>query len=625
MNSVHHHFPGLSEEQQTLLEQAFKARKKPADQLLEATKKAEKAVADVTNPSVLGTVELLKGLSLQRLGRYDDARVVLEQSVQRLNQSGDKARETDSLIQLGHVLFEKAQYEAALEMFFKALQNAQELRSEKAMAQVKDRIGRVYHFLGQYRAAREQLEEAVQLFEEQEDTKGQARAQASLGLVLDSQGEHNKAMQELRKGYMTADMYSDGLTVAFAAFCFAMVHLQNKAYEEAKKYLDEAKRFFSIAGDASYVAQLSLMEAEIAMAEGKNGAARQRLENAREIAEPMGLNYLDAWIAEKDYLFLEQEGKYQEALEAYMKYSTILRNRTHENSVVTLHLMEQNHKYAAQVQKEELERLRSTELGKAVADSEAKTAELERQRQAVLDNQQRTLRLQQLIFPDDDETAASWPGAKVYFPDHLGVRNAFVWPHNCGGHYLAMAVVFPGRDVSAGLLLAAAEQVLQITPHRKDSPRLEDALQGLDDRLFSTLPATELARSNTRAGRFSFMALEFTPASRSLRYAGAGVQFFLRNNGDLQPVKPTAEGSINLMNPQQTPLQQVPIREMPLPEGAAIVLAPGLCSADEACQQYLKDFQPDAPSEALLSWVHQRQQEENPAEYVAPALSVLPG
>lgn len=151
------------------------------------------------------------------LGRLDEARDLLEESLAIQRETGDQHGEAHSLIHLGRTLAAQRRLDKALAQLLVALQILPNLGDAHGEARALLEVAAVYRGAGQHLLAREPVEAALAIFRHLRDRRGEGSALDSLAAIYHGQGYLDEAVAEFDRALDAwrdvGDRYREAVTL----------------------------------------------------------------------------------------------------------------------------------------------------------------------------------------------------------------------------------------------------------------------------------------------------------------------------------------------------------------------------------------------------------------------------
>lgn len=278
------------------------------------------------------------GVTLERLGRYDDARAALVDGVARVGGGGgaDAVRVRAALEHaLAGIAYRQALYDEAIRHSDAAIALAETVGDLESVARASYIAGTAYDDLGR-EGGRPYLERAVALYEDLGDDRGLGSSLNNLGIHHYTRGEWDVSVEMYRRAREAAERIGDPLNAAVRANNEAevlsdqgrleeaeplfrdMVRVCRGAgfpigealgtsnlgrvaaragrFEEAHGLYEDAERQFTEIGSKRYATETRARIAEVLVFEGRHGEARRMAGACRDEARETPFGGLEAVI-----------------------------------------------------------------------------------------------------------------------------------------------------------------------------------------------------------------------------------------------------------------------------------------------------------------------------------------
>jgi tetratricopeptide (TPR) repeat protein len=217
-----------------------------ADALRISTSESE---ADAAGLIAWNTFLAHYGYFLLRLGRGEEAYVVLAQSAAFLRTSTNPIAATNSLFCLGIVCWGMGRYSEAEESFRESLRFAREYEIRWYEAMVSEFLGRVAFETGAYNQARKYLYEALAILRQLGDPSMRAHLLSYLGRTMEVLGEYGEAEKLLQESLELAREIGYRLAVGLAIDGLGRVAYSQGRHEEAEANYSISTEMFREMGD----------------------------------------------------------------------------------------------------------------------------------------------------------------------------------------------------------------------------------------------------------------------------------------------------------------------------------------------------------------------------------------
>jgi serine/threonine protein kinase/tetratricopeptide (TPR) repeat protein/TolB-like protein len=225
-----------------------------------------------------GLVRALHNLAIvqREMGQLAEARGGFEESLAVRAEIGDTRGQVMGRVELGMVLLEQGEIGAARTSQEEAVRLASQTRLKPGEAQARFQLGEIAMAAGNLTESRHQHEQALALRQEMKETRTLLESQVALAVVALEDGRPAEAEDEAQSvirslGQMTAAMRP------IAELVTARARLAGHDIAGAARALATAGALSERTERLSLKSELAMVEAEIAVAEGRTDDARRRL------------------------------------------------------------------------------------------------------------------------------------------------------------------------------------------------------------------------------------------------------------------------------------------------------------------------------------------------------------
>jgi serine/threonine protein kinase/tetratricopeptide (TPR) repeat protein len=180
------------------------------------------------------------------IGRLDEAKALLQESLQIVRALDNKAEIAFSLYQLGAAAPDSPE---ARHYWEESLELAQELDDPTLIAESLNWLAFAFYQQGDFTAAVELLEKSLVVRRNMEDQHGLAVGLTNLGIIYNYSGEYDKAQKLLQEGLQTYQRLRDAHGMAVACNNLSHVALNRGDYEAAQEWAEQALLHFREVGD----------------------------------------------------------------------------------------------------------------------------------------------------------------------------------------------------------------------------------------------------------------------------------------------------------------------------------------------------------------------------------------
>ncbi|PIE98153.1 MAG: hypothetical protein CR988_04270 [Treponema sp.] len=209
----------------------------------------DKLIPFVDNNEKLIEIVLKKADVLQLIGEWDNAILLLEETISSAKKEAAAIYLAKLKNLLGEILIGKGRYDEALILLKESTEIAVAEKNMKLKSKIKGNIGDIYSSQGNYNDAMKCFTEQQEICTTLNDLKGCADTILKIGVVYHDTGEYDKAMQyynECKEMYEDLG-YKDGYAEAIGNI--GVLHVDTGNYKEAKICFDEDKRICEEVGN----------------------------------------------------------------------------------------------------------------------------------------------------------------------------------------------------------------------------------------------------------------------------------------------------------------------------------------------------------------------------------------
>lgn len=190
----------------------------------------------------------VRGDSLERLGRLDEAAASHEEGIRRAEKSGDVRAAATGKGQLGKVRLLQKRYAEALTVYGEARERFESLNEPSAVAVCWHQIGVIYQETQAHEAAEDGYRRSLAINTQLRNIAAQASTLAQLGILYDvAMGRTEEAVQFLRqavdKFMETNDLLNESQNRSNLAIALLKLQRWDEAREEIQRALQGATQF----------------------------------------------------------------------------------------------------------------------------------------------------------------------------------------------------------------------------------------------------------------------------------------------------------------------------------------------------------------------------------------------
>jgi predicted ATPase len=195
------------------------------------------------------------GLLAGRQGEYNQALVLLKQSLQLQRSLSDQVGEASSLNYLGVFTFLSGDYLAAKQLHQQSLELCQVTDDKAGLALILSDLGVVETALGNYDQAIHCHRQALAIFQERGDKRRTTFSLANLGLVIAQQHDYVNAQIYLHESISIQRELGDYRALAYTLRYYGSVALRQSNYQVAHSYFLESLNLSLRIGDRSQIGE----------------------------------------------------------------------------------------------------------------------------------------------------------------------------------------------------------------------------------------------------------------------------------------------------------------------------------------------------------------------------------
>jgi len=189
------------------------------------------------------------GRTCSALGKKTEALGYLEKALETIEEVGDRRSEAEILNNLSLVCIDLGHQEEARGYLDEALVLVQEIADRRQEGRIRNTLGLLFDHLGQWEEAKTWFEQALEIRRELHDHKGEGVTLNNLGRALDNLGQKNQAQQHLKEALRIlreeGDLWGEGKTLSNLGQFYAEIG----EYETAISYYQQALTILREVGD----------------------------------------------------------------------------------------------------------------------------------------------------------------------------------------------------------------------------------------------------------------------------------------------------------------------------------------------------------------------------------------
>ena len=245
-------------------------------------------------------------------GHLTKAYAHLLRSLRLFDAVDDAKGAAHTCIELGRLLWIKADFEQALRVYQRAEQLSRSVRDRRGLGDAVHYIGALHIDRGDIDLATEYLEDALDLRRRIDDRRGTVRTLSNLGVLRFTRGQNEDAITAWEEANLLAIELGDIPAQATLANNLGEVFVAQEAYDKAHACLERAIRLAEDADIARTGVDALRNMGQLHAAKGEWADAEDALRRAEQAAQTLGLAQLIAYVQRA---FGDLEGRRAQAKE----------------------------------------------------------------------------------------------------------------------------------------------------------------------------------------------------------------------------------------------------------------------------------------------------------------------
>ncbi len=233
------------------------------------------------------------GIVLDRRGRYNDARALLEESLAIERDVGNNLSEALTLHQLGKIEQAIGNYDVAQKLYEQSLEIKRKLRNEASIPSTLHQLGVLAYLKGDYDAAKRLYGEAESAFRKFDDQSGLAGVLHQLALIEKERGNLDESAKLAEQSLRISQTLGDQEAVPQDVVLLAQLEDSRGNRDTAKRLYAEAENAFRELGDqvglAIVLHQLSMMLQDEGNLDESLRLCNESLRIEQKIGHPLGI------------------------------------------------------------------------------------------------------------------------------------------------------------------------------------------------------------------------------------------------------------------------------------------------------------------------------------------------
>jgi tetratricopeptide (TPR) repeat protein len=517
---------------------------------------------------------------------------------------GDKQEQAIAHLNLGHVSFDKADYQEALDSYLAALRLSEALKDEKRITNAVVCIGNVYLLLDQYDKSLDYYSRALPYYKKVNDHENLGVVLSNIGVLHLQKGDHKKALDYLFKAIAIDSLLGNERSLSNSLSNIGTSYRELGNYKEALACLNKAYELKEKLHDRSDATILNIAGVHARL--GNKQKAFEYYHRALELAEQSGdktiiklaydemadlykqhgdyllaLEYKEKFIAVKDSIFNSENARMIEEMEK--KYNSekqqqeialLTKSKEQERMIMNFlsggvvmvlilagliynrYRIKQKANLVLSQQKQEIE-AKNGQLSRAYYEIEQKSRLLESRNRDITDSIRYAHRLQEATLPIDSfKKVFGTNGFILYKPKDI-VAGDFYWLEQANDVLLFAAADCTGHGVPGAMVSVVCSNALNRAVKEFG---ITDPGKILDKTRELVIETFEKSQSEVKDGMdISLCALHIN--ERRLLWAGANNPLWIVRGGELIEVKPDKQPIGKYADPRPFTTHAIDLRE----------------------------------------------------------------
>ena len=238
----------------------------------------------VTDKQGLTTLYTNLGIIYLEKNSLDSALLCLEKGLAYSEELGNKLLMTICIGSIGSVWEKKGDYSKAMQNFDRDLLLARELGDKQGTAIACGLIGDLLSTMGQFDAAIEYLEENLALSRELNYKKGIAKALNTLGDTWFFKRDYARSIRYYNEAIEYAREMGNRLVLGYSLVEKGLVHLYSGEIAAAKQLLEEGRDIALALGNADLTFSSNILRSQVIISEGNKPEALRQLQQLMSLA-----------------------------------------------------------------------------------------------------------------------------------------------------------------------------------------------------------------------------------------------------------------------------------------------------------------------------------------------------
>lgn len=384
---------------------------------------------------------------------FQKALILLDESQKLLQKESKPLHLLQSVELSGKIYFDLEDYEMALQMFFEAMQLANNnLALEYYKAKLFHQIGLTFKETRDFDSAVTYFRKYLEVSEKYEKANDIAHANFELGNILTWTNQLGEAGIYLKKAITLSQAANYKNIEVFAVVSTAILSTKLKKYDKAKELFDEAFHKAIEINNEVLIANILKSKAKLFIETNNCEDAIMLLDEARVLAEKLKQNSVLAMIFQFYTQAYEQLKNYEKAL-LYNRLNFALEKKSiEERSKSRVQTLQMKFEMEEVVKENEIFKLKNVVLQQANDKISKQKNEIETIHKDITASINYASKIQQAILPRKEEIAEKLKKHFVMWKPCNVVSGDFYWYFNAENYAYVAAVDCTGHGVPGALM-----------------------------------------------------------------------------------------------------------------------------------------------------------------------------
>lgn len=206
------------------------------------------------------TYQLLRGNILNKLGRFEEARVLADYFLLDNQSLGDHIQMVDALIVKASALWRLGMFDESLgiieqgEKVLKNMASDESVEITRRQGFLFSRKGTIYQDKGELDRALDYYERSLKVFKRDEYKENIAEALNNIGTIYDERGNHIKALEYYQQSLALREEIGNGQDIAKCLNNIGIVHWMQGDFDQSIEYTEQSLEIFKENGNTQNVA-----------------------------------------------------------------------------------------------------------------------------------------------------------------------------------------------------------------------------------------------------------------------------------------------------------------------------------------------------------------------------------